>query len=1097
MRSRFINLLMLLALVVLSACGSSNSTKAVFSVSKGLAISNAGYTGGMTIYGKNLSTLETFAYSSMPNSARSNEIVLDLVKGNWSFSVVGWTGSAGTAMMGEPYCATVASVTLNSDNQTVELRPTKARCLGPEFAPSSMSTATNTIKPLVITACPVIAGGNTNSSLDFCLSQNLDESKGDSILAVKFQLSSKPLPGTADASAPILSNCIPMVEVGTFQTGLQLPSRNFPIKIILYKDLSCQNPTNLANFDSGLESAYTAFDKNLTYPIGAENPRLFIASTRSMKLTSPLEAVIPTLTCGAGNYCGFVRDTIAGGMDIILPRYLSYEEVVLSRNISCSQITDINTPATGNGSGLTISSEGCMDHGDSERAVIRVMAASGTCPRGGSDNCIINYKINGVPTSKTFKVIAHVDIINAIWQQDSIIQNLGISGNSTILINSLPHLDNTRKANGILHNVREMFTSHGIGGAYSDVAACSAASGIRYLDVFDEGELKRFQAEITTISERAPRQICDTTPSSDGLCADYLNKKITLRRPGPNGIFHAFYIIKTSCSKKIGFAEEHHQEKEESNNNVRIEKALTYWNTENQYKTKIEKYRIDQSINTVSNTIVKSDSDYTTVVKKGTSAADEVSLLNNMRYEYDSINSRESVRRNEIYTEYFSNNSLSYMQDFSNNNPGSGSFLAQNPFTNTLNSTSIHQKDISNQNDFIKIAKSPSGNYILHVEFSTTGNFKYKIISSAGIKSGMSSFSMNYSQGEVSINDNGKGVIGSFYSSGLNLLPIDYSLANPVTTPSFSTNLTGTAPVAKIDIYVGNDNLVTASVLSGSIMRSRIMTLNGADPVGNFTGANPYYSTSMQNNFSVKHINNTTAYLCYIPAAQTSVNCKTLHYPDRALSAVSGLGETIIISQASGVGNASFTINSTVLGDVYQFFNDSTCTNVVSTNEASTNTSTNVTTTSAAPGYNYYFYKKNSGTCSATNLSFYKSSGAAPYEGFESSATMPAVAGLTPFLDASMVSAIMRINDTMGMTFDYNGSTISSTSNPSMFYMVGNSSALKTNRIDFPWINATDWRDFDPSDVPVKFPVFDGTPQKLDPTNFGTVFTNSAVLMGQ
>jgi len=138
------NLLLGAMLTLLASCGGSKVSKTSFVVSQNFSIVNSSYEGGLSIYGKNLETGEDFAYSSLPNGGQ-NQIVLDLKKGNWSFGVVGWSGGGtGNNLKGTPYCGAIASVNLNSSEQTVNLSATEAACLTNAFTDVSNINTTPT-----------------------------------------------------------------------------------------------------------------------------------------------------------------------------------------------------------------------------------------------------------------------------------------------------------------------------------------------------------------------------------------------------------------------------------------------------------------------------------------------------------------------------------------------------------------------------------------------------------------------------------------------------------------------------------------------------------------------------------------------------------------------------------------------------------------------------------------------------------------------------------------------------------------------------------------------------------------------------------------
>lgn len=172
--------------------------------------------------------------------------------------------------------------------------------------------------------------------------------------------------------------------------------------------------------------------------------------------------------------------------------------------------------------------------------------------------------------------------------QEMIAKTLGFDnrdGLSTVL-NSIPNIDRSIKTNGILHDVREMFSGNGIGGAFKAFDSCSDMTGDKYLDVFEEGSYKSVKISVTSISEDVPVQIRSTLTSP----YDTFDKKITIGFPGPNLTYVPAQVMKIDCDKKIGMAEDYRNE------DGRLERSLIYWNTDPSLDLRrVQEYRFEQT----------------------------------------------------------------------------------------------------------------------------------------------------------------------------------------------------------------------------------------------------------------------------------------------------------------------------------------------------------------------------------------------------------------------------------------------------------------------------------------------------------------------
>ena len=1089
MRSFIHNAIVLFSLIFFTACGGGKETKAKFVVGQSFALTNSGYDGGLTIYGKNLLTNETFAYSSLPNGGQ-NQIVLDLAKGPWSFGVVGWSSPTTGNLSGNVHCGSIDQVDLASDTQTINLAASSANCVTSAFASSTnISTPPSlNLKNLEFHICPKISTGTNSSTNTFCQNQNLNESLGDDIWGIKLRLHSKPLPGTSSQTV-IESSCIPASTVGYFNlSSYKIPTKNLPISIVTFKNKNCSESesSNIFDFLYGLEADYSnTFDKLFAFPVSSENPKIFISSTRSRRQSSPLESLIPKITCSGGNSCSFIR-TNPSFTDFVIyggPGG-SKSQFILSYNENCSSFSNFTT--TGDLIFLM-----CKDRRGGG-AIIEVSTTNtGDCE---TTNCTLSYDHNSSTVTKSIKALVPQQH-EVVRQQEKIIRLLGIENTSysNPLVFSLAHLDNIRRSTGILHDIGEMFSSHGPAGAFSDVANCSNLSGVRFLDVFEEGIYKRFQVEISSIAESAPRQICSPTElNSSGICSYTLDKKMILREPVSN-IFKATEVIKFDCDYKVGYSESNWIESE--SNGSRTEKRIIYWNSISEPQARVQEYSYEQKSD-LSNQITRVRTQFLNI-NRGAYTVDSNSLLvtdSNYEYYFDTISNTRSERvSREEFALHSDNNYYVNKKTYYNTATASvGEIFTMPEIEQFFKEKSVQKYQTSTSGpDLIKSATSANGTYHLIVSFDTGGNFTYKIYTGSNVKKGTGSTGVSFSSADISINNSGKAIIAFSTQSDIKFFTIDASLSSP----TISTEIDPFFIVAmntsrKIQAYIGNDNLITlAAVNDGNKVNLKIVTLTGSIPSGNFSNGFDYTSSFEVDDFIARHINQNSANLCFTSSA--NLKCLKVLFP----SQVSSTANFIITGGPSGTLDPVIQANS-FSGSSFELFRDSSCNYSISSPNPISGSSS-ITTVGLILGFNDIFYKLNSGACNPAGISYFKSA-TGPYEGSITTPPIPANALSKIATTESSDLSFNVIDGNYSKKMSFNGTSISvaSTSGASLsVYHTSEMHSKTSSVLDAP--TAVDPGDIDQDDVPIKYPLYDGSLSGLKPQTYINLFTPSSTFSGQ
>ena len=1089
-RSFFIKFFLLLSLLcTLISCGGSKVTKAEFVVGKGFAISNSGYEGGLTIYGRHLTTNESFAYSSLPNSGQ-NQIVLDLAKGSWSFGVVGWSGGgSGNNLQGSAYCGGVDQVDLSSASQTINLSATIANCLSSKFASPSMvaTSPTQSLKAIQLILCPKISAGTISSSPSFCSDQTissspLDESLGDDIWGIKLRLPHQPLPGTTPGTI-VESACIPASSLGYFDlAAYQIPTKNLPLNIVTFKNKDCTQASNAFSFERGIEADYTSsFDKIFSFPVSAENPKIFLASTRSKRDSSPLEAIIPKITCG-GAGCGFIKP-MPGGSDLVISggQAGSKSQIILSTNISCASFSNF----AGTGGLIAGDCENRRGGGAS------LQVSTTTAVDCESTNCSLSYDYEGTPaTPKSVKALLPSDS-QTLWQQERIISYLGIENSmySNPLIFSLGHLDNIKRSNGLLHDIAEMFSAHGPAGAYKDIATCPALTGTRFIDAFDEGIYKRYQIEIVSIAENAPRQICADTLSANGSCNSILDKKMILREP-LGGVFKATEVIKFDCDKKIGYSEGTWNDSEQDGS--RAEKMITYWNTETEAQTRVQQYSYEQKTN-LANQLVNSRTHFIDLSRGDYISFTDSILISDSSYEYHfdpgMSTKTERVSRSEYAITAGTEVYTSFKEYFNSTATSAGGLFVMPEVEQFLKAKSIHQHHVS-AGDFNQTATSPNGNYRLIVNFTSGMPFSYKIYNGSTYKAGTGNLSTNFSQADISINDSGKAVIAYSGTSWVKFLTIDGSLSNPTVSSEIDPMLTvSPSPIYKVQVFVGNDDLITIAAKNYSNnINAKIVDLAGAIPAGNLSSGFDYTSSFTVTDFIIRHTDGMNANLCYVSSGY--LKCLKLVFPTMPFDSANftiptpsdQMDPTILVSGLSGSS--------------LQLYLDPTCLQSISSAGAVSGT---IVTTGLNIGLNNIYYKIDGGSCTPTGLSYYKSSTGRYEDTIISQITSPEgiLSKQAVYQNGDFIFNFVD-DSQVPKKIAFSGSAITPTTSGGSNLNVrkNNQTQIKSSEIGLSSPNNTPG-DFDKGDVPVKYPLYDGSLSGLKPQTFVNLFTPSQTFSGQ
>ena len=617
----------LLTLFTLVSCGGSGNSKAKLEISRGFAVSNAGFDGGLIITGKNSTTGESFSIDLVSG----NQSQMELPKGSWTFLAVGWDGdSSALKFGGKPYCGKTDAV-LNSDSQTVSISLTIERCASDQTFASSTYTAMSAAGEL--TATPVLAFKKLNriiscnsfynhfnpilpttqistvlytknsSSIpdNFCSSaMNMPLDLQSKVKAYKFHAFNKTVTqsvGSPGFSSPCLDLTVAdgyYPSAAAYPTGLRLPSK-LPLMVETFEDSSCSKSIAIFAYSAGLEGDNSEAFDSIFYSILSPNVSGLILPANDVKRAiSPFVHLLPKIKCAAGLNCP-VEPLIVGGYT-----YKGYDGAlnkIHDRDRSvCPSIGSVTSVPAG------ITSVGCIpDNGG-----ITLSYAF------NSPNQLVSIYFGGVLVYKTYIK----PTLTTLESDRLIIRNrlLELHGYQTTtfprtFFNDGYRKDDDKEMEGVLGSVREMMNTPSaiIGVSNSSLSfkdSCLATSGTKEISLYDDESLslETYRIEIDNPANSVARgYFCQASNPSvaDGSCAKNFEKELRIFDYKTSSLIPR---IRTKLNCDEAFGKFLSFDDETKLNSRRTEQNLVSWNTDLSATARFEKISIQQDFNVVSGT---------------------------------------------------------------------------------------------------------------------------------------------------------------------------------------------------------------------------------------------------------------------------------------------------------------------------------------------------------------------------------------------------------------------------------------------------------------------------------------------------------------
>jgi len=288
-------------LFIIHGCGTRNQTETTLKVSNSFSITSRGYTGGLIIHGKNLSTGEKFT-QSLKDGVQFTAI---LNKGEWLLSAIGWTEAS--KFNGPPHCGKV-NTKLSNEQETVYISMNSTNCGDSFFSKGKVDTQNNLKKINFIGTCDtfferVPLPSDTISSVivkpttskNFCDDSNFPDDLKSKVRSIRFfGLNKKPHELSYSFGFDSVCMGLDSTSTSTFSpNNLILPLNEIPIAIKTYEHSNCQKPIAEFIFRDGLDQGDTTqFDHLLLDDLSSSTQAT--GTPQQASPSTPLKLILPS-----------------------------------------------------------------------------------------------------------------------------------------------------------------------------------------------------------------------------------------------------------------------------------------------------------------------------------------------------------------------------------------------------------------------------------------------------------------------------------------------------------------------------------------------------------------------------------------------------------------------------------------------------------------------------------------------------------------------------------------------------------------------------------------------------------------------------------
>ncbi|MBY0516612.1 MAG: hypothetical protein K2P81_06885 [Bacteriovoracaceae bacterium] len=600
-------LISLLLLLTLVSCGQKGSN-ATLSVTKGFTASNSGFDGGLVVFGNNPSTGQKFSYTIASGTSTN----INLPNGTWNFYSVGWDGA--TPMKGNAYCAST-SKTLDGNAVSVALNSNQTNCDTAVFI--GLNLQVKTCGAFYDTNTPITSANLSTYWSTFC--NNVPVDMNGEAKAVKFVALNISPSGQIQESYSSTCEATP-ANFGT--PGFpDIPVNNFPVQLKLFKDVGCTDLLNSINFLSGIQNGNSAADV-IAYTSGTQF-RIALPANKLMRAYSPFWTMLPQVTCGITSPYNCLAipalGSIGGGSGTVDNTYYvdwgGSTEIELGLN-SSSTCTATITPVA---SQFIIDS--CSIYNGKAYARVKVNAGD-TC--FSSNVCdLTSVSISeGINTKSGLRLYSKLASNKAVSIVDAIFSSTGNrSANSNHLffksLRKRSDDEDNKTLNGDLSNIRQLLGPDGVGGVLFsyNLTTCPLVQGAmgsnRSVTLCEPNKpCESYLIDIINTNATVNNYLCNDSGPNISACTNHTNFDLLLNISKlDSGVYKLQNKIYLKCGAKVGINESKDDRNADSVSLKRLDRSLTFWNTNGSSNQRFEIYSLSQELNS-GNSVVKTYSNY-------------------------------------------------------------------------------------------------------------------------------------------------------------------------------------------------------------------------------------------------------------------------------------------------------------------------------------------------------------------------------------------------------------------------------------------------------------------------------------------------------
>ena len=752
------SILIILSLIFLASCGTKGS-ETTLQVTSNFAATNSLFQGGLIVTGKDNSG-NNFTLPMDFASGSSSAIKMNLKKGVWKFTAIGWDGGSDGKFTGNQMCD-FQSVDLSQDAQTVSLSLSTAKCQTYATETSTISTLNAFhYNPLRFVTCGTfytlsgsVVGATTDHEYCTPTANNVDPHYRKYAWSIKIEIPKI----DHGVESPGISECVYLSAAsGVFPAVKKIPP-HMPVKITLFDFAGCpSNPDNFIttyHFKDGIRGSYSDFDS--FHKVESTVQTLFLPTNKIQRGKNNFLSLMPSIKCtidSTDKSC-MPLPTLSG-----VDRLIGYnQEFLLLDYVDpttqlCSNLVITGPTVTAPDTGLETFNPATQCRIQDNKLFVTLKFHPMTFSAVGR-----SITISGTGFTSTTMSLYDVSWKNFLSFG---YETLGFPQLVSPQVKaSFPYLfkdDEDDRSLGEISSAAEAFTPSGALAVLGNTTCAAGVNTSKIASFMDDGIFETYRIILSDSNTAIPKFICqDQTLGVP--CADTFTKKVIIQKKrAAEPVFDNESIMHFKCSEKIGMVENLHIE-----NTDIFERNLIYWNTDNINSARVESYTSDNFLSPTNQRHIRNT--ITRIEKNGANSV-KVSSSDYSR------NFFASQYRSRIYLQQIhldvSGKTLHMVSDF----PEDVSTIPDNMFNG------MHDSNFNNP--FIKFFNNPSPNGAWKIKGGVLGPCL-----DPNITLGLTASLVNETTGQIipysslidadcrgftsisaSINNSGRGIIAAHYS---------------------------------------------------------------------------------------------------------------------------------------------------------------------------------------------------------------------------------------------------------------------------------------------------------------------------------------------